>query len=769
MKKVCCRLAKKGSVLFCAMLMVSGAMAQLPTSGGINPSQMSNQQIIMLWQQAQMNGGSNNDAIKQLMRSGLKSSDVNAFKKRLLQAQSSATLQGSKLNTIKDTSGFLRDSGWVQSVPELRKTSPYYGFDFFSNPDVTFEASLAINPPKSYVLGPGDAITVNLTGVNEKTISASINRDGSFQVPYAGILTLSGLTMAQAEQKLKSKMSVAYPALNTGQTQLFLTLDNSRNISVYVIGEAEKPGKYTVSALSGFFNVLYLSQGPSQQGSLRKIELIRNNKVVETVDFYNFLQKGLFTKELKLEDQDVIRFPTYNKRVTLDGAVRHPAIFELLDQETLADLIKFAGGFEGNAFQESAKVVQVGGTERKVRDINRIDFPNFIPQSADSVHIDYALTTYSNRVVISGAVRRPGVYELSEGLTLSALLTRAAGLREDALTTLGYIKRRKQETMERELISFDLRSVKPGAPADIKLVKDDSVVISSRDSMRDVPHVTVAGNVREPGIFEFRQGMSVEDAILMAGGFTNDAAIHKIEISRIDKNRADTLANQVSNTIRVQVDSSLAGITSAKLQPLDYIFVPRLLNYRLLGNVRIRGEVLNEGDYTLERRDETVQELVARAGGVSPYASLENTQVYRNGIRVATTVFADKNSGDRFLLLPGDSVYIPRDVPFVEVQGQVFNPQMLRYDGGSFLSYISEAGGTTEKANLKRSYVQYSNGINRKIKHFLFFRIYPKVLAGSRIIVPEKLNTERRGISVIEVSALAGVLSALVGMIAVLK
>ncbi len=759
----------------CLLLMMSFLMAFTVSAqklGGIssgNISQLSNQEILMMWQQAQKSGGSENDAIKQLIRSGgLSSKDVNNFKKRLLQAQSSSK---TKLkDQVSDTASFMNDSSWVQSIPQLRKPSPYYGFDFFSNPDITFETNLNINPPKTYRLGPGDAITVTLTGVNETSVSDKITRDGSFQVPHGDLINLSGLTMEQAQEKIKAKMKLAYPALATGQTKLFITLDNARNINVYIIGEAARPGKYTVSALSGFFNVLYLSEGPSQQGSLRKIELIRNNKPIATVDFYSFLQKGIFNNELKLEDQDIIRIPVYTKRVNLTGEVKRPFIYELLEKETLADLMDYAGGFEGNAYKESVKIIQVGGKERTIRDINIIDFPNFIPQNADSVYIDHVLATYTNRVVITGAVHRPGAYELTKGLTLSNLIRNADGLREDAFTSLGSINRRKADDAEREFISFDLKKINDKTNSDPILVKNDSVYVPSRDSIRDFPSITVVGNVRAPGVFEFRKGMSIEDAILLAGGFTNDAANHKVEVTRLEKNRADTLANQLSNTVRLDVDSNLANSGSKTLlQPLDYINVPRLLNYRVLGNVQIKGEVLYAGDYTLERRDETVKELIQRAGGLSPYASLSNTQVFRNGIRVATTIFADKNNSERFLLLPGDSIYIPRDVPFVEVKGAVFNPQILRFESRSFISYISDAGGTTDKGNLKKAYIQYSNGINKKIKHFLFVRTYPKVLPGSKIFVPEKTDADKKTISILEISAFASSLGALAAIISVLK
>ena len=244
-----------------------------------------------------------------------------------------------------------------------------------------------------------------------------------------------------------------------------------------------------------------------------------------------------------------------------------------------------------------------------------------------------------------------------------------------------------------------------------------------------------------------------------------------MEISRLEKNKADTLANKLIDQITVDVDSSFTTQSGKTLlQPMDYIFVPRLLNYRNLGTVKVRGEVLYSGDYTLEKRNETIQEVIKRSGGISPFASMNDVQVFRKGLRVGTTLLADDTKQkEKFLLQPDDSIYIPRNEPFIEVQGAVFNPQIVSYQSENFLSYISDVGGITDKGNLKKAYIQYSNGINRKIHHFLFFRRYPKVLPGSKIIVPERTENQNRGLNIIEVSTLLGSVATLISLIAVLK
>ena len=741
------------------------------TSGlpSMKVGQMSDQQIMQLWQQAQKAGMSENDAMNLLVKRGLPASEVNVFKKRLLQLESK-TKSGGTQKLINDSTSFANDSSWVKEIPAIRRKSNYYGFDFFSNPNPNFEPNLRLTTPKSYVLGPDDQITINYSGINESSADATVGSDGNIKLPYAGLLNVNGLTIEQATEKIKNKMKVAYPAISSGKTQVFLTLTNFKTIGVSVIGEAERPGIYFVSSLASFFNVLYQSGGPSDNGSLRNIELIRNNKVIDVIDFYSFLQKGIFGKDIRLQDQDVIRFPLYKKRVALSGEIKRPATYELLEKETMAELIQYGGGLDDAALKDVAKVVQNGEKELRIRDVSFADFNYFIPRNGDSVFFERVLPRYENRVVLTGAVFRPGNYEITDQFTLTKLIKKADGVKEDAFLNRGYIKRRKKDS-ERELIPFNPKDILSGKQADIVLSKDDSVFILSKDSLIDVPTITVGGNVRMPNTFQYREGMSLEDVILMAGGFTNDAATHKVEISRLEKNRADTLANKLIDLITLDVDSSLTNQSSKTLlQPLDIIFVPRLLNYRNLGSVKIRGEVLYAGDYALEKRNETIQEVIKRSGGISPFASMNDVQVFRKGLRVGTNLLSDDSKQrERFLLQPEDSIYVPKNEPFVEVKGAVFNPQIVSYQSESFQSYISDVGGVTDKANLKRAYVQYSNGINRKIHHFLFFRSYPKILPGSKIIVPERTDMGNKGLSIIEISTIMGSLATLISLIAVLK
>lgn len=752
-------------VIFCGFSALSQDMSAY--GSGFKVNQLTDQQILQIWNQTQRNGISESDAIKLLVKRGLDPTEVNSFKRRILMIQQSNRSKISNQSIITDSSSFLRDSSWVIEIPLSRKKSRNFGFDFFNNPFISFDPNTRIATPKNYILGPDDELEINVTGLNENVFRVSINPNGQIQLPYAGLVQLNGLTIEQATSKIKSQLQKVYPAMSSGKTQLNVTLTNLRSIRVSIVGEAEKPGTYMVNAAASLFNVLYLSGGPSENGSLRYIELIRNNKVVEVIDFYSFLTKGILNKNLRLEDQDIIRFPIYTKRVLISGAIKRPAIYELKPSESLQQLIDYAGGFGDSAYTERIKVVQIGSMEKLVRDVSKELYADFIPRNADSIFIENILDRYTNRVNIEGAVLMPGNYELTEGLTLTKLISKSLGLRPDAVLTKGYIKRRNED-LSRAIVSFNLQSIQQGLEEDIKLQKEDSVMVFSKDSLRDVATITITGNVRKPGIYEYRKGMKLSDIIVMAGGFTDEAAMHRVEVSRIEKNNSDTLANQLVDVVTVEIDSTFSkGNHQLALEPYSYIFVPRLVNYRSLGQVAIKGEVLFPGNYKLERRDETLNELLQRAGGISKFGAIKDAQVFRNGLRVAIDLTVASNRA-AFKMLSGDSVYVPRSEPFVQVLGAVNNPQIINFSGGSFKGYISAAGGIKENAYLKRAYVQYGNGMSKQVGKFLFFRIYPRVTPGSKIVVPERAEPKRR-LSIGEVSAITGVFTSLISLIAILQ
>ena len=757
------------AILVVVLGLSAGAQSNYTGLPNLKLDKMSDQQIMQMWMQGQNSGLSESEGIGQLVRMGLDPKEVNGFKKRLLRIQGIAktTNSGAK-NFILDSTLFMQDSTWVEEIPRLKKRSRYYGFDYFSNPYPILQPNVKVATPQNYVLGTGDVLSISITGANVKEMNAGISPEGKILMEYVGYVSLSGLTLEEATSKIKSTLARIYPALKSGGSKLSVTLANIRSIRITVTGDAEFPGDYVLSAQAGFFNILYLSNGPTVNGSLRKIDLIRNNKIIDSIDFYGFLQKGLLDKNVRLQDQDVIRFRPVSKRIIFGGEVVRPGIYELLDNETLATAINYTGGFKPAAIKDVAKLARYDVRTMSLKDVAANDFETILPKNGDSVFVDKILDIYSNRVVLEGAVYRPGSYELTGNLSVATLLKKADGVIENAFLNRGTIKRNIPGT-EPTLLSFDVQKIVNGSASDIALYKNDTITIASTDGIQNKLTVTLAGSVKNPGTYAYRRGMQLEDVLLMAGGFTNEAANHKVEISRLSKNRADTLTNQLMQIMVVAVDSNLNTLgTKHALEPLDYIFVPRLLNYQNLGAVKLGGEVLYAGVYALEKRNETLQELLQKAGGVSPYASIKDVQVFRNGLRVGTPS-ESKDGIPSFLLRPSDSIFIPRQEPFVEVKGEVFNPQILSYQSTSFRNYISMAGGINDKGNLKKAYVEYPSGISKKINHFLFFRSYPKIVPGSKIIVPTKTDTGKKGLSIIELSAITGSLSAIISLISVLR
>lgn len=733
----------------------------------IKVAELSESQIAEISAQFEARGVSEEQGIQLLQERGMPLAEAELLKKRMNEVNLNGKGSNMPSTPVKEDINFTRDTVYLPAPDHTPKKSLVYGSDFFSNPNLSFQPDIRIATPQNYVLGPDDELNVLLTGQNESSVKSKISPDGNLKIPYVGLVYLNGLTIEQATAQIKSRMQNIYPALASGQTKLNVTLGSVRSIRVTIIGEVVQPGTYTLSSLSSLFNALYLSGGPTEKGSLRNIEVVRGNKVIESVDFYSFLQKGYLDANVRLEDQDVIRIPVYQKRVAVGGEVKRPGLYELKDHETLANLLEYVGGFSDKAYRGMAKLTQIDNKERSVKDVAEDSFDRYVLKNADSVYFGAILDRYSNRVVIEGAVYRPGVFELTSGLSLKSLIEKADGIRDDASLTNGYIKRTLPD-LDKELISFNLQQVLAGNAPDIFLMREDSIMIASKQDLKDKTSISIAGHVRHPGMFLYRDGMKITDVITMAQGFSNDAASHRVEVSRIIKNTSDEVSNQIMEVITLNLDSNqLSANGGFLLQPLDNIYVPRLVNYQSLGSIKIRGEVLFPGDYVQQRRDETGPEYISRAGGITPVGSLVNAQVFRKGIRVNMD-FADlkgKQNKSALILMPGDSIYIPQDLPFVEVAGSVNNPQLINYSSRSFMHYVDAAGGTTENARLKGAYVQYANGLNKPVKKFLFFKKYPSVLPGSKIIVPKKGPAKIR-LGFGEMSAITSSLAAVVTMIA---
>ena len=753
------------------MLTASGQF-KLPTKKG----DAAETELVNMYLKAKQMGISDNDIKNQLIKKGYPSKTIDEIKKLSLTRMSfgaKSILEESNQSETKEISETAkRDTNWVFKTPLTKEKSPYFGYNFFSEAYLDYTPNTNLATPENYILGPGDQLNIVLTGMNTKEVSEYITPEGYYNLPYVGMINLGGVTIEAARASIREKLSGVFPGLKTSATKLFVSLGELRTIQVMVTGNAEKPGSYVVSSLTQLFNLLYISGGPTELGSLRSIELIRNKKVIKKIDFYEFIRTGILSSEIRLEDQDIIHYPIYNKRVKIEGEVKTPSIFELKENESLADLLSYAGGFTDNAYTKQVSVEKKEENYLMMHNIDQDRYATYKLAGGETIQVGAIDQRYENKVFINGEINRPGSYGLEKQETLSALIKRAGGLKEDAFPNRGFIHR-KLAGRNLEMIPFDIEKLLNGVQNDIQLFNKDSIVILSSNSFLNSSYVNVSGGVKNPGKYSFKSGMKVEDLIALAGGFTIDAANYKVELNRLEKNTSETLSNQILQRRKLNIDSSLkTSESSVELEPFDDVFVPRLLNYRLMGNVKIRGEILYEGDYSIEKRDEHVIDIVQRAGGISPFASLKDIQVFRNGLRVGTDIFTNSmvdHKDNSFLLLPGDSIYIPRKNNFVTVKGAVYNEQLIEYNGTGLSSYISAVGGTKQNANLKKVYVKYANGKYKKTHRFMFMRFHPRIQQGSEIIVPEKTAAEMRNIGLSEISGLATLLTSLVAVISILS
>ncbi len=685
-----------------------------------------------------------------------------------------------------------------------------FGEDLFkSNNRLTFEPNLRMATPKSYVIGPDDELLIDITGDNEANYQLKVNPEGTIRLQYVGIVAVGGLTIEQASSKIRSAMSRTYPGLRSGRTNVAINLGNIRSIKVSIIGEAVKPGSYTLSSLSTVFNALYASGGPNKNGSFRTIQLIRNNRVVSTIDVYDFLLKGM-QQSLRLQDQDVINVPVYKTRVEMSGEVKRPALYEVLSSESLQDVINFAGGFTGQAYTANIKVLQNTSKERKIADVGSADFKTYKPLNGDKYIVEAILDRFENRVEIEGAVFRPGKYELEKGLTLKALIQKADGLKEDAFLNRGYIQRLNVDN-SLSLVSFDVQKVLNGTSPDIPLQREDKVTISSIFDLRDEYKVEIQGEVRRPGVFQYADNATLESLIQMAGGFKEGATPNRVEISRrVKSSDASSKSSSTAQIFTVNIDKNLKLVGEPfVLQPFDMVFVRSTAGYQVQKNVTIQGEVLYPGTYTIERKDERISDIIKRAGGLTALAFPEGGSLKRPGppkmktkmtyadsikqedekIRLLnlrrlqrqsgndTTsikqdsvslrsdfvgidlakILKDPNTKIDLIMQDGDIINIPIELQTVRVSGEVLKPTNIVYkQGKSMRQYINESGGFTYNAHKRRAYIEYANGSIKAAKNFLFFRSYPSVKPGAEIFVPKHPPREKIGIA-----GIAGIATAL--------
>jgi len=765
---------------------------------------MSDEDVEKIRQQMQANGISVDQAEQLALAKGMSPAEWAKLQTRLTKSSNTATgtKTGSDPTTIPSTIRQTQKADY--QVYQKQPSSNVFGASFFDTPSLSFEPNLRVATPVNYILGPDDELAINVSGYQETNIKTTVQPEGTIFIPQVGPISITGLTVEEATARIRDKMSqTAYPSIKSGQSKLIISLSKIRSIHITVIGAA-KPGNYLISSLSTVFNSLYQCGGPGDINTYREIELIRNNKVYQKIDIYQFLTKGDQKGNVQLKENDVINFPVYKKHVTINGQVKRPGVFELKDGETFENLLYFAGGYTDKAYKATIKVKQVTDTERKIKDIAKSEIATYQPENGDEIQVDAILERSENSVTIDGAVYRPGEFELTPGITLKTLIQKAGGLQENAFKDRAVLTRLHPDG-SKENITFNVGNVINGSSGDIPLVKNDVISIAFVNDFKSDYTVSISGEVRKPGNYPYKENLSLKDMFFLAGGFTDAASPYHVEVSR--RIVSDRLANtdSIAKVFDINIEKGLQ-IENNKfvLMPYDVITVRRNPGYTEQRTVTITGEVNFPGTYTIESKKEHISDLLKRAGGLTPLAYSKGIFLIRNNTQsplqqqetartvqtsikdTSTKVLEDitktnfripinleevlqhPGSIEDYVLENGDEIQILKTDPLVKLSGEVLLSTKTGFIQGRGVSYyLSQAGGTTENARRSKIYVLYANGNIKRTKNGIFgiFRSYPAVEAGAEIIVPRKVD--KKGLDAQQTVGLTSAIVSLVSLIMV--
>ena len=765
-------------ILICFYASITYLQAQNPAS--VNVNNLSDQQIQQIVTEVNARGLTIDQAAQMAQMRGATPIQIEQLKRRiqelsLSKVDSSSNQATKKSQKSKLKKGVYSEKAIVETTPQNNRI---FGFQFFNSDKLTFEPPVNMPTPQNYVLGIDDELTVSIWGASQQTYQLSIETNGAINIPDIGSIYVSGMEFAKAKELIKRRLIAIYSGMD-GQnpnTYADVSISNLRSIKVNVIGEAMAPGTYTLPSTASAFNALYLSGGPNENGSFRNIQLIRDNKTIKTIDVYDYLINAKMDENLQLREQDIIYIPTYQKRVEASGAFKRTGIFELTEKEKLSDLIRYMGGFTDQAFKAQLSLTRITDSEKKVIDISQSIFESFTPSNGDVIVASEIIDRYENRVNISGAVFRPGTYELTDGLKLSALIQKAQGVTENYFSNRGLIIR-LQNNLAPMTLSFNVDDILKGTN-DTPLQREDKVIIQDIFSMREKRIVQILGEVQKPGEFDFSDNMTLKDLIFKAGGFTEAASESFIELAR-RHNYAESnlMSDELVKLYQFNIDRKLnldpKGDT-LHLQAFDYIYVRKAPSYHQQRTVTILGEVRYPGAYSIGSKNERISDLITRSGGLMPDAfiqgarmkrsnpdSIQKTEILRTNLpdslvsRAKKQISSDKlelrladilkNPGSTFdyILKDGDQVIIPEVSQEVRISGEIQNPIGLAYQSSKNLKYyINRSGGFTYNAKKNKTFVIYSDGTTQVTRNFLGHH-YPTIQPGSQIIVPQKPEKQR--------------------------
>ena len=603
----------------------------------IRVDQLSDDQIEELVKRAQDAGLSSTDFLMMAQMRGMPSGEVEKLRNRI-EGLTTGSSKSRSTNVSKRTAreqininDITRGLMETQELMEEEKAdSLLFGSTLFfqKNRKLSFEPSLNQATPKNYILGPGDLIYVDIYGQSEKYYEATVNPEGSILLDNIGLIAVSGKTIEAAEGIIKNRVASFYTGLSGANpsTILQVTLGNVKTIKVHILNEVRLPGTFTLSAFSTVFNALYAAGGPSDKGTLRAIQLIRNNKKIAEIDVYDLLINGTANLDVQLQDQDVILVNPYLARVRVMGEVKRPLVFEVTPEDNLEDILRFAGGFTDLAFKDRISISRITGNQRSISDVYSNQLGLFNLKGGDEVTVGRIIDRYTNRIQIKGAVFRPVVFSLTEGLTLTQLIKNADGLKGDAYTQRASILRTKGD-LSSEVLEVNLQAVLEGRQEDVVLQREDVIRISSIYDVQNERYIQILGEVKRPGTYPYAAGMTPEELILIAGGLQESANIKDIEIARrLEDSDSGTLSDIITTSINADLSFNPNAIS---LAPFDQVIVRKRANFTMQRLVSVEGQVNSPGIFAIETSVDRISDLIKRAGGVNQFAYTKGATLIR--------------------------------------------------------------------------------------------------------------------------------------------
>ena len=682
-----------------------------------------------------------------------------------------------------------------KDLKEGKYKKKVFGRDIFNNEDLSFEPNMNIATPSSYLLGAGDAVFVDIYGASQKTVEATVSPDGFIVIEGYGPIQVAGLTVDQANSRLRSQLGARYSS-----SKIRLSVGQTRTISVNIMGEVRNPGTYTLASFASVFHALYMAGGPNEIGTLRNIKVYRNNRLVSTVDVYDYILNGKLSGNVHLGDNDVIVVGAYDCLVNITGKVKRPMYYEMKGSESIGTLINYAGGFTGDAYRKSVRIVRKSGSKYTVHNVNEFDMATFRIADNDSVNIDSIHPRYSNMAEVKGAIFRPGMYQIDDNIySVKTLIEHADGVTEEAFTAHAIIHRMKADRTL-EAISVDVQGIMDGTVADIPLKNEDVLFIPTRQESQNEQTISIHGEVLYPGTYKYAENETLEDFVLQAGGLKESASMHNVLVSRRVSNPHALKADSVlAQTFKFSLKDGFVidGQQSFHLMPFDEVYIRQSPGYYKQQNVTIEGEVMFAGDYTLTKKNERLSDLFNRAGGATELAYIEGARLERRvneieRIRLEelakmrkeenkrivqelainnsrsigemaqiTNIEEDTRIPDTYLvgielnkalnnpggnddivLREGDRIIIPTYNGTVKIDGEVMYPNSVAFkEGKSAKYYINQAGGYNRYAKKNMVYVIYMNGTVAKVSDGA------KIRPGCEIVVPQKAINRKMGIS----------------------